>query len=157
MNVGGTKLVTVAECPGAPTLLAFALDEDGTGADNVAAHVETCADCAGFVAGVSAFPDDVEPREGTTPASEEQVAVDRDALHLKTAGAHLTPRLLAAFCDGSLGGVSEELVMEHLTGCKTCSDAMLELTDRFNPEASWQDFLARHGAELGLVPAGEDD
>ncbi len=79
----------------------------------------------------------------------------RDALRLKTADAHLTPRLLAAFCDGSLAGVSEELVIEHLTDCTTCSDPMLYLTDRFNPEASWQELVANHGQEFGF--GGEDD
>ncbi len=137
----------VAKCPNAREVLAFAEGTETTA--GVAAHIEACAECAGLVADIAAFPG-IELREGAIPPTEDENAVDRDALRLKTADAHMTPRLLAAFCDGSLGGVSEELVMEHLAACQTCADAMLELTDRPNPEASWVTFVARHGAELGL-------
>ncbi len=147
----------MTECPNAPTLLAFAFGQADEGdALGIAAHVEECPECAGFVADVSTFPDDIEPREGTTPPSEEQTAVDRDALRL-AAGHHLTPKLLAAYCDGSLTTTSEDLVMDHLALCKTCARSMVDLTDRFNPEASWADFVERHGAEFGFGGEGDGE
>ncbi len=153
-GAGGPRLVIVAKCPSARELLAFA---EGTKTPaGIAAHIEACGECAGLVADIAAFPD-IELREGAAPATEEESAVDRDAIRLKTADAHLTPRLLVAFCDGSLCGVSEELVMDHLATCQTCADAMLELTDRPNPEASWATFVARHGDELGFGEEGEGD
>lgn len=116
-------------CPSAPVLLAFA---GGTGDESQAGaigrHVETCAECAGFVADVSAFPD-IEPREGAAPVTEAQLEVDRDALRL-TNGHHLTLKLLAAYCDGDLATTSEDLVMDHLALCPACMQAMVELTDR---------------------------
>ncbi len=140
----------MTDCPSAPTLLAFALGaDDGGHAAAIARHVETCTDCAGFVADVSAFPDDIEPREGTTPPSDEEIEVDRDALRL-AADQHVTLRLLAAYCDVSLATTSEDLVMDHLALCPTCAQTMVELTDRFNPEPSWTEFVKKHGQELGF-------
>ncbi len=55
-------------------------------------------------------------RTGDARPSEDEGAIDRDALRLED-DHHLTPRLLAAYCDGSLTPVSEALVMDHLTTC----------------------------------------
>ena len=138
------------ECPSAPDLLAFALGTGDEGhAAAIARHVETCTDCAGFVADVSAFPDEIEPREGTTPPTDEQMEVDRDALRLAD-DQHVTLKLLAAYCDGSLVSTSEDLVMDHLALCPACARKMVKLTDRFNPEPSWTAFVEKHGDALDL-------
>ncbi len=105
----------MAECPSPTALADFALGDDDAGdTDEIAAHVGTCSDCAGFVAEVSVCPDGLEL--GDTPPSEDEGTIDRDALRLED-DHHLTPRLLAAYCDGSLTPVSEALVMDHLTTC----------------------------------------
>lgn len=140
----------MTECPSAMVLLAFALGTgDESQAPAIGRHVETCADCAGFVADVSDFPDDIEPREGAAPVTDAQLEVDRDALRL-TNGHHLTLKLLGAYCDGDLATTSEELVMDHLATCRTCARMMLKLTDRSNPEPSWTAFLEKHGEDLDL-------
>ncbi len=150
----------MTDCPDIEILVALAKGalDDSAMASEIAAHAGECSECMGFIDDVLAGSD-LAPKPGVTPPADELLTIDRDALRLRTASAHMTPTLLAAFCDGTLTGTSEELVMEHLAICKTCADAMLDLTDRANPEASWADFVKEHGAELGFESAagGSDE
>lgn len=155
-SVPGPRIGDEVECPDVPILVAYALaDElDDVLPAHIAAHVAACSDCAGFVADVAAYPD-ITP--GTTPPSAEEIAIDADALRLKTkADQHVTPRLLAAYCVGDLAPVSDGLVVEHMADCKRCADAMQEHIDKAVP-AGWGEDGVDPGDDASASSASKEE